>query len=142
MIRVAGHSRSTGSRVYPEDHAQPLFVGSCGYQHFMTRDFSIQRATGRSDYQLLYIYKGCGHFLLEGSWRVIPAGSLVLYRPHDPQIYTYYAKDNPEVAEHVENEVRDNSFKLMSKQAQVAAKAAGRAVDVSADDFDDGGDEG
>ena len=53
-----------------------------------------------------------------------------------------YLKDNPEVAEHVENEVRANSFKLMSKQAQVAAKAAGRAVDVSADDFDDGGDEG
>ena len=46
------------------------------------------------------------------------------------------------MAEHVENEVRANSFKLMSKQAQVAAKAAGRAVDVSADDFDDGGDEG
>ena len=53
-----------------------------------------------------------------------------------------YLKDNPEVAEHVENEVRANSFKLMSKQAQVAAKAAGRAVDVSADDFDDGGEEG
>ena len=28
----------------------------------------------------------------------------------------------------------------MSKQAQIAARAAGRAVDVSADDFDDGSD--
>ena len=42
----------------------------------------------------------------------------------------------------VENEVfyRANAFKLMSKQAQIAARAAGRAVDVAADDFEDGED--
>ncbi len=49
-----------------------------------------------------------------------------------------YLKDNPEVAADVEAQVRANAFKLMSKQAQIAAKAAGRAVDVAADDFDDG----
>ena len=47
-----------------------------------------------------------------------------------------YFQDNPEVAEKVEAEVRANSYKLMSRQSQVAAKAAGRAVDVSADDFE------
>ena len=47
-----------------------------------------------------------------------------------------YLKDNPEVAEKVEAEIRANSFKLMSRQSQIAAKAAGRAVDVSADDFE------
>ncbi len=47
-----------------------------------------------------------------------------------------YFRDNPEVAEKVETEVRTNAFKLMSRQSQVAAKAAGRAVDVSADDFE------
>ncbi len=47
-----------------------------------------------------------------------------------------YFRDNPEVAEKVEAEVRTNAFKLMSRQSQVAAKAAGRAVDVSADDFE------
>ncbi|MCF2596120.1 recombinase RecA [Pseudoflavonifractor phocaeensis] len=52
-----------------------------------------------------------------------------------------YLKDNPEVAEEVEAQVRANAFKLMSKQSQVAARAAGRAVDVSADDFEDGADE-
>ena len=51
-----------------------------------------------------------------------------------------YLKDNPELAEHIESEIRANSYKLMSKQAQIAARAAGRAVDVSADDFDDGSD--
>ena len=53
-----------------------------------------------------------------------------------------YLKDNPDLTDRIEAEVRANSFKLMSKQAQIAAKAAGRAVDVSADDFDDGGDDG
>lgn len=51
-----------------------------------------------------------------------------------------YLKDNPEVAEDVEAQVRANAYKLMSKQSQVAARAAGRAVDVSADDFEDGGE--
>ena len=51
-----------------------------------------------------------------------------------------YLKDNPEVAEDVEAQVRANAYKLMSKQSQVDARAAGRAVDVSADDFEDGGE--
>ena len=49
-----------------------------------------------------------------------------------------FLKENPEAAASVEEQVRANAFKLMSKQSQAAAKAAGRAVDVSADDFDDG----
>ena len=32
--------------------------------------------------------------------------------------------------------MRANSYKLMSKQSQAAAKAAGRAVDVDAEDFE------
>ena len=51
-----------------------------------------------------------------------------------------YLKNNPELADRIEAEVRANSFKLMSKQSQIAARAAGRAVDVSADDFDDDAD--
>ncbi|MEH2937555.1 recombinase RecA [Lawsonibacter sp. JLR.KK007] len=49
-----------------------------------------------------------------------------------------FLKDNPDIAADVEEQVRANAYKLMSKQSQTAAKAAGRAVDVSADDFDDG----
>ena len=49
-----------------------------------------------------------------------------------------YLKENPDIAEQVEAQVRANAFKLMSKQSQIAAKAAGRAVDVAADDFEDG----
>ena len=47
-----------------------------------------------------------------------------------------YFEDNPEIAQQVEAEVRANAFKLMGRQSQIAAKAAGRAVDVSAEDFE------
>ena len=48
-----------------------------------------------------------------------------------------YFRDNPDVAEKLERDVRDNFHKLMGTQSKIAARAAGRAVDVSADDFDD-----
>ncbi len=47
-----------------------------------------------------------------------------------------YLIDNPEEADKLEEQIRANSFKLLSPQAQAAAKAAGRAVDVSAEDFE------
>ena len=48
-----------------------------------------------------------------------------------------YIKENPDVCEKLEADIRRNFDKLMSNQARIAAKAAGRAVDVSADDFND-----
>ncbi len=48
-----------------------------------------------------------------------------------------YLAENPEVAEQLEKDIRANFDKLLSNQARIAAKAAGRAVDVSAEDFDD-----
>jgi recombination protein RecA len=51
-----------------------------------------------------------------------------------------YLKENPDLADEIEAKIRANSYKLMSRQSQIAAKAAGRAVDVSADDFEDGED--
>ncbi|MFB0919385.1 MAG: recombinase RecA [Oscillospiraceae bacterium] len=47
-----------------------------------------------------------------------------------------YLKENPEVCDELEQKIRDNAVQLMSPQAKQAAKAAGRAVDVSADDFE------
>lgn len=97
MLRVAGHARNTGSQVFQEDTSRDLFVNCCGYQHFMTRDFSIQRSNGRLDYQILYVYKGCGHYFIDQQWVVMPAGSIILYRPLEPQIYHYFANDDPEI---------------------------------------------
>ena len=48
-----------------------------------------------------------------------------------------YLRDHPDEADALEANIRSDFHKLMSNQSKVAARAAGRAVDVSADDFDD-----
>ena len=52
-----------------------------------------------------------------------------------------FLASNPDKADELEQQIRDNAHKLMSPQALKAARAAGRAIDVSADDFDDGSGE-
>ena len=47
-----------------------------------------------------------------------------------------YLLSNPDVFDKIENEIRANAHKLMSPQAKRAAIAAGRAIDISADDFE------
>ena len=47
-----------------------------------------------------------------------------------------YLEQNPEVMDKLEQEIRANAHKLMTPQARKAAIAAGRAVDISADDFE------
>ena len=48
-----------------------------------------------------------------------------------------YLINNPEIAESVEAQVRENMWKLMGGAPKPAAKAAEKAVAISADDFDD-----
>ena len=47
-----------------------------------------------------------------------------------------YLKANPEVVAGLEESIRKDSQKLMSPQEKAAAKAAGRAVDIDAEDFE------
>ena len=49
------------------------------------------------DYQILYVASGKAHFFLDGKDTVVPSGSMVLYRPHEPQKYIYYVEEHPEV---------------------------------------------
>ncbi|MEE1328540.1 MAG: recombinase RecA, partial [Oscillospiraceae bacterium] len=48
-----------------------------------------------------------------------------------------YLMNNPEIAEEVEAKVRENLMKVTTAAPKAAAKAAERAISVSADDFDD-----
>ena len=43
---------------------------------------------------------------------------------------------HPDVCDSIEQQIRENSYKLMTPQALKAAQVAGRAVDISADDFE------
>lgn len=47
-----------------------------------------------------------------------------------------YLKANPDICDSIEQQIRDNAYKLMSPQARKAAQAAGRAIDISADEFE------
>ena len=47
-----------------------------------------------------------------------------------------FLRTHPEICDEIEQQIRDNAYKLMSPQARKAAQAAGRAVDISADDFE------
>ena len=68
-----------------------------------------------------------------GSW--FNMGELRLGQGRDAA--KQYFRDHPDEADKLETAVWENFHKLMGSQSRVAAKAAGRAVDVSADDFDD-----
>lgn len=47
-----------------------------------------------------------------------------------------YLKENPDICDELEEKIRQNAVKLMSPQAKAAAKAAGRAVDISAEEYE------
>ncbi len=48
-----------------------------------------------------------------------------------------FLKEHPEVADEIESVIRENLWKLQGSHNKNAAQAAGKGVDVSADDFDD-----
>jgi len=80
------------------DMTQPLSVKSCGYYRiYNLKSTTSERPSGRSDFQLLYIASGKTHFFFNQKEVTLSDGSFVLYRPGQPQKYTYYASDKPEV---------------------------------------------
>ncbi len=73
---------------------RPLLVNSCGVTETYNNsaaepDMMVNRPDGRRDYQLLYVWRGQGKYLLEGHERLLPAGTVLLYKPGVPQIYSY-----------------------------------------------------
>ena len=95
MIDISGHLRNTRRDLGYRDITKPVVVNCCGCQRFMTRDFSRIRSAGRLDYQLIYIQEGKGLFTISGEIREVKAGEMILYRPGEPQIYTYRHQDRP-----------------------------------------------
>jgi len=97
MINISGHLRSTQRSIGFYDDTVPLLINCCGKQLLQTQDYSLKRENGRLDYQLLYVYKGTGHFYLNGQWMALTSGNIILYRPFEPQLYSYFVKDKPEI---------------------------------------------
>jgi recombination protein RecA len=49
-----------------------------------------------------------------------------------------FLKNNPEACDEVEKQIRENAYKLMSKSKEAPGISVRKAIDVSADDFDEG----
>ena len=68
-----------------------LHVNHCGCNHLGGRDIGSLRPDGRVDYHILYIAEGCCYVTEKGKEIAAPAGSVVVYLPHERQEYKFYA---------------------------------------------------
>ena len=84
MINVSGHLRNERRATGFEDLSTALTVNCCGMQIFKTKDYKQNRAAGRVDYQLIYIYKGAGHYYIRGNLSVPEMSFCFAQRKHKP----------------------------------------------------------
>ena len=131
--RIEGLKDSTGAFIGNRTRAK--IVKNKVAPPFREAEFDIMYGEGISKWgELVDLAVKLDLIQKSGSW--FSMGEMRLGQGKDA--VKQYLQDNPEVAQQIESEIRANSYKLMSRQSQIAAKAAGRAVDVSADDFTDG----
>jgi len=101
---------------------------------FREAEFDIMYGEGISHVgELLDLGTRLGLVQKSGSW--FNMGEVRLGQGRDAA--KDFFKNHPEEAAKLEEAIRRDAHKLMGNQARIAAKAAGRAVDVSADDFND-----
>jgi AraC family transcriptional regulator, arabinose operon regulatory protein len=96
MYNFMGHSYEWDERGI-RDVSKPLIVANCGYQKFITKNHRISRSKGRLDYQIIYIVEGKGYFTFDGKTQQIGAGNIIIYKPHEPQLYEYHHEDSTEL---------------------------------------------
>ena len=86
--------------IYDSDHDltnsasdAPLRINSCGINTTRRngkptgRGIWVRRPSGRLDYQLLYMLSGHAEYWIDEEWKTVGEGSVVLYRPNEPQSY-------------------------------------------------------
>lgn len=69
-----------------------LHVNSCDCQYLQGYDISCTRIHGRIDYHILYIAEGCCYVTENNTVLEAPAGSIIIYRPKEPQQYKFSGK--------------------------------------------------
>ena len=97
MISITGNSINNWDDNGIENIHEPVFVTSCGYQKFITRNFRISRNHGRVDYQIIYLLKGKGFYSFGKEIVEIPEGNLIVFIPNQPQNYEYHFQDSTEL---------------------------------------------
>lgn len=71
-----------------KESADFLSINNCGAFIETSEAVLTSRKNGRSDYQLIYVSKGTIEITENKENVTVSSGNLILYRPHEPQIYT------------------------------------------------------
>lgn len=66
-----------------------LIVNNCGTEIFDHSSWIINREQGRIDYQMIYLSKGIGHFVINGQENIIGEGNIIIFRPNESQYYYF-----------------------------------------------------
>ncbi|MBQ6680044.1 MAG: helix-turn-helix transcriptional regulator [Lachnospiraceae bacterium] len=87
-LRAVNGSSPLNTDIVSED---PIHINCSGYNYFdpNVNRIRIERTKGRQDYQLLYIQEGSGEFWFNNRKQILKKGTLCLFRPHVPQVYSY-----------------------------------------------------
>ena len=97
MLNISG-SLTESTEIPLLDRDRELLVSSCGHYKLLRKAwFTTNRPQGRPDYQLLYVAGGTAEFHIGAQTRRVREGGVVLYRPEEPQWYSYELKDSPDI---------------------------------------------
>lgn len=80
-----------------EENSSNIIINSCGLFMNFHKDLQVNRPNGRKDYQIIYVYDGKGYFYINDTMHTVEKGNIVLYKPHEPQLYNYLIEDSPKV---------------------------------------------
>ena len=66
-------------------------INNCGFHEVDQFDITTSRPAGRVDYHLLYVWQGAVLCRTEAGERRCGEGELLIFKPWEPQHYTYLA---------------------------------------------------
>ncbi len=66
-----------------------IFVNNFGYTRQVDCNLCTKREKGRLDYQIIYIDKGYGHFLIQDKFQKVDKGKVVLLHPGEKNHYKF-----------------------------------------------------
>ena len=72
---------------------KPLYVRNAGHYILTKQTHDVRRAQGTSDYQILYLVQGTMKLILNGQELFLHSGSLIIFKPNEPQFYSYLAEN-------------------------------------------------
>lgn len=68
-------------------------VNNCGSYKKIDFEMKVNRPRGRHDYQIIYVFEGRLCCILNNEKRYVKKGSLIIYYPDQPQIYSCVPED-------------------------------------------------